>query len=102
MGAMMLREAADKLGTDKKREMLLEHMILSHHGEPEFGAAVRPLFLEAELLSELDLMDARVYQIHEAITPLKEDDFSGRLWALDNRKIYNHGLADNKKDVDLD
>lgn len=66
--------------------MLLEHMILSHHGEPEFGAAVRPLFLEAELLSELDLMDARVYQIHEAITPLKEDDFSGRLWALDNRK----------------
>lgn len=82
--------------------MLLEHMILSHHGEPEFRAAVRPLFLEAELLSELDLMDARVYQIHEAITPLKEDDFSGRLWALDNRKIYNHGLADNKKDVDLD
>ena len=71
MGAMMVREAADKLGTDKKREMLLEHMILSHHGEPEFGAAVRPLFLEAELLSELDLMDARVYQIHEAITPLK-------------------------------
>lgn len=35
MGAMMVREAADKLGTDKKREMLLEHMILSHHGEPE-------------------------------------------------------------------
>ena len=102
MGAMMVREAADKLGTDKKREMLLEHMILSHHGEPEFGAAVRPLFLEAELLSELDLMDARVYQIHEAISPLNEDDFPGRLWALDNRKIYNHGLADNKKDVDLD
>ena len=34
--------------------MLLEHMCLSHHGEPEFGAAVRPMFIEAELLSELD------------------------------------------------
>ena len=42
------------------KSMLLQHMVLSHHGEPDFGAAVRPAFLEAELLSELDLMDAMI------------------------------------------
>ena len=51
MGAMMVKEAGQKLLIDKEKSMLLQHMILSHHGEPEFGAAVRPLFLEAELLS---------------------------------------------------
>lgn len=102
MGAMLIRETAQKLGTPEKKAMLLEHMVLSHHGEPDFGAAVRPQFLEAELLSELDMMDARVYQIHEAVHPLKPDDFSGKLWALDNRKVYNHGLTDPDQKVNLD
>lgn len=102
MGAIMIREAAVELGTPPKKAMLLEHMIISHHGEPEFGAAVRPLFLEAELLSELDSMDARVYQIREAVAPVNEDDFSNKLWALDNRKMYNHGMSDMKTEVNLD
>lgn len=102
MGAMMIRETAIELGTPAKKAMLLEHMIISHHGEPDFGAAVRPLFLEAELLSELDSMDARVYQIKEAVSPINEDDFSNKLWALDNRKMYNHGMSDIKSEVNLD
>ena len=102
MGAIMVRETAVELDTPPKTAMLLEHMLISHHGEPEFGAAVRPLFLEAELLSELDSMDARVYQIHEAINSTSEDGFSNKLWALDNRKMYNHGMSDIKKEVNLD
>lgn len=90
MGAMVISKYAEKLGTDKNVAMLLEHMVLSHHGEPEFGAAVRPSFIEAELLSELDLMDSRVYEMHEAVQATPQGDFSGRLWAMDNRKLYNH------------
>ncbi|MEG2396759.1 MAG: HD domain-containing protein, partial [Oscillospiraceae bacterium] len=71
-GAMMIDECSKKLGIPSDKAMLLEHMVISHHGEPDFGAAVRPMFLEAELLSELDLMDARVYQIVEALNPLDE------------------------------
>ncbi len=98
MGAMVVNEYAKKLGTNQKTAMLLEHMLLSHHGEPDFGAAVRPAFIEAELLSELDLMDSRVYEMHEAVAATEADDFSGKLWAMDNRKIYNHGRTDlNKK-----
>ena len=62
-GAMMIEKAAGDLGTSEQTKLLLQHMVLSHHGEPEFGAAVRPMFIEAELLSELDLMDARIYEL---------------------------------------
>ena len=76
-------------------------MVLSHHGEPEFGAAVRPMFIEAELLSELDLMDSRVYEMREAVMAVNEDEFSGRVWAMDNRKLYNHARTDLKQDTKI-
>lgn len=101
MGAVKVNKYAEKLGIDRKTAMLVEHMILSHHGEPDFGAAVRPMFIEAELLSQLDLMDSRVYEMKEAVAGLNEDDFSARLWALDNRKLYNHNRVDLKEEPKL-
>lgn len=101
MGAMTIEKYAEKLEISKKTAMLIEHMILSHHGEPEFGAAVRPMFIEAEILSELDLMDARVYEMKEAVTATQPDDFSQKLWALDNRKLYNHARKDLDKNPNL-
>ncbi len=101
-GAMMIEEASKALDIPHDKAMLLQHMVLSHHGEPDFGAAVRPAFLEAELLSELDLMDARVYQIAEAISPLQAGAFSNRLWALENRKMYNHARGNMGKKVNLE
>lgn len=101
MGAMMIKRYAQELGINEKTAMLVEHMILSHHGEPEFGAAVRPMFIEAEILSELDLLDSRVFEMREAVSSTKADDFTGRLWALDNRKLYNHGRMDLNEKVKL-
>ena len=100
-GAMIVRKAAEKLGVSQETSMLLEHMILSHHGEPEFGAAVRPMFIEAELLSELDLMDARLYEMREALENTAKGEFTGKMWALDNRKLYNHAREDINKKIDL-
>ncbi len=94
MGAMVIEKYAEKLGISKKTAMLLEHMVLSHHGEPEYGAAVRPMFIEAELLSELDLMDSRVFEMREAVMATNEEEFSGRIWAMENRKLYNHARKD--------
>lgn len=89
-GAMIIADAAEKLGTDREKSILLQHMVISHHGEPEYGAAVRPLFLEAELLSQLDMMDATVYEIMDATSGVKKGEFTGRLWALDDRKFYKN------------
>ena len=90
MGAVKIEEYSKRLGISRKTSVLLQHMILSHHGEPEFGAAVRPMFMEAEILSELDLMDSRIYEMREAVGSVKGGEFSARMWALENRKLYNH------------
>ena len=101
-GAMLVDEAAKELDIPREKAMLVEHMLISHHGEPEFGAAVRPMFIEAELLSELDLMDARVYQMSHAIENLEKDTFSGKLWALDDRKIFNFSEKEKNIKVNLE
>lgn len=101
MGATQIDRYAEKLGIDRRVSVLLQHMVLSHHGEPEFGAAVRPMFIEAEILSEVDLMDARIYEMREAVSETKPNDFSGRLWVLDNRKLFNHTRTDLDKNPKL-
>lgn len=90
MGAMELAELARELGTPQEKALLLEHMLLSHHGEPEFGAAVPPMCAEAELLSCIDRIDSRMEIYAEALPEVPEGGFSQRIFALD-RKIYRHG-----------
>ena len=96
-GAIIVRETAKRCGVSEETSNLIEHMLLSHHGDPEFGAAVRPMFIEAEILSELDMLDARIYEMKEAVEGVNIGEFTGRLWSMDNRKLYNHGKSDLNK-----
>lgn len=102
MGAMMIDRIARENDIDKDTAMLLEHMLISHHGEPEFGAATRPLFLEAEILSELDSLDANIYEIESCLSDVAPREFSNRQWALHDRKFYNHGRKAPDTKVNLD
>ena len=96
-GAITVEKSAEKLGITSDTPMLLSHMLISHHGNPEYGAAVLPQFLEAELLSQLDFMDASVFEICEATDSVKPGETTGRIFGLDNRKLYNHGRIKNSK-----
>lgn len=89
LGAEAVAKAAEKLGIPEEKSILLQHMILSHHGEPEFGAAVRPMCIESELLSYLDLIDSRMEIYTETMEELPVGTFSGKIFALDKR-IYHH------------
>ncbi len=100
-GAMMIRAVAVRLEIKSEVPLLLEHMVLSHHGEPDFGAAVRPAFIEAEMLSQLDMLDARMYEMKEATFGANSGEFTGKLWSMDNRKLYNHGREDWEKETKL-
>lgn len=91
MGAEDVGRKCDELGVSEEKKFLLQHMLISHHGKFEFGAAVRPAFIEAEVLSQLDLFDANMYEMAEAVGGVKAGEFTGRLWMLDNRRLYNHG-----------
>ena len=102
MGAMKIEQKAQELGIPSEKAMLLEHMVISHHGQPDFGSAIRPMFLEAEILSQLDTLDATIYEITSAVGEVKEGEFTGRMWALDNRKLFNHGRKESSPKAILD
>ena len=89
MGAQEVAAVAKELGVPEEKSVLLQHMILSHHGEPEFGAAVRPMCAESELLSLIDQIDSRMEIYREALADLTPGRFSQRIFALD-KKIYAH------------
>ncbi len=88
IGMSIVREAAEKLNIKSEVPMLLEHMILSHHGKLEFGAAVLPSTKEALLLSMIDDMDAKMMMLEKAYENVKEGEYTERLFALDNRAFY--------------
>lgn len=92
-GAIAVEQACLQLEIPEETRILVQHMLLSHHGEPEYGAAVRTKFAEAELLAQLDMLDARVYEFMQAQEGTNPGEYSARQWALDNRKIYNHGRS---------
>ncbi len=100
-GAMYVEKAADELGLEGEEITLLEHIIISHHGVPEFGAAVRPMFLEAIVLSMLDNLDATIWEVNTATDKVDVGSFTDRQWALDNRKLFNHGLSSTKHAVNF-
>ena len=89
MGAGEVAEVCRRLGVPEKKEVLLTHMLLSHHGDPELGAAVRPMCAEAELLSLIDMIDSRMEIYEENLRNVAPDSFSGRIFALEKR-IYRH------------
>ncbi len=89
MGAQEVAAVAAELSVPEEKSVLLQHMILSHHGEPEFGAAVRPMCAESELLSLIDQIDSRMEIYRETLAELAPGRFSGKIFALD-KKIYRH------------
>ena len=90
MGAQEVSEVCWDLEIPEEKSVLLQHLLLSHHGKPEYGAAVVPLCAEAELLSLIDAIDSRmeIYRENLENTPLGQ--FSDRIFALDGRRAYHH------------
>ncbi len=86
-----LLQIGQRLGLEDSEElMVLRHMVLSHHGQFEFGSPVRPETLEAEMLNLIDNIDARVNTISKALDEIKEGEFTPRIMALENRIFYKH------------
>lgn len=92
-GIKELEVIGRQLEIDSRKMMLLQHIILSHHFEPEYGSPVKPMFPEAEMVHYIDTIDARMYDMKKLVTETKVGEFSERLWSIDNRRIYNHGLG---------
>ena len=83
-----IRKAADELKITSEIPLLLEHMVLSHHGQQEFGSPVMPLTKEALLLSLIDNLDSKMVVVNKAIAEVEPGNFSNKVFPLDNRSFY--------------
>lgn len=87
-GVTMIAEAAKETGLNPEKALVLEHLILSHHYEPEFGSPKKPMLPEGEILHYLDTLDASLYDMKKAYESTEPGCFSEKIWALDNRSVY--------------
>lgn len=91
LGVSMVEKAAAEISLPLETAMLVSHMILSHHSVPEFGSPKPPMFPEAEIVSQIDMLDARMYEMFDALSSVGTSEFTERQWALENRQLYRHG-----------
>jgi 3'-5' exoribonuclease len=70
------------------------HIIISHHGQREWGSPVLPATREAQVFHQLDMIDSRMAIATEALAaqPVDADGFTGKIYALDTA-LWNGGKA---------
>lgn len=88
MGAVSLGARCKELGIGEEKTIMMQHMAISHHYEPDFGSPKKPLFPEAEMLHYLDVTDAKMFDMEDAIRNVEPGGFSDKVFTLDNRKVY--------------
>lgn len=87
-GVKVIDRLAIELHISDEKAIMLEHMMISHHYEADYGSPKKPLFPEAEILHYIDMIDARMYDMNEALMPTEPGEFSERVWTLENRRLY--------------
>ena len=88
-GVLMVEEKAKQIdGFPKTLLDLLRHLILSHHGEYEWGSPKLPMTVEALVLHYLDNIDAKIHAFNKAIT---NDKDSSNNWTGYN-KMFDRRL----------
>ena len=88
-----IRRAAEGLKITSEVPLLLEHMVLSHHGQPDFGSPVLPMTREALLLSMIDNLDSKMVIVEKALENVNPGEFSQKIFPLDGRMIYKGRLS---------
>ncbi|MDZ5470198.1 3'-5' exoribonuclease YhaM [Bacillus sp. 31A1R] len=81
-------KAADELGISGEEVMILQHIVLSHHGKAEWGSPKPPLIKEAEILHYIDNLDAKMNMLDRALERVKPGEYTERVFALDQRSFY--------------
>ncbi len=87
-----IRRVASELNIKGEVPVLLEHMVLSHHGKQEFGSPVLPMTKEALILSTVDDLDAKMNILDKAYENVLEGEFTANIKAMDGRSFYKPHL----------
>lgn len=83
IGIKMLARFVDRIPDfPKELEMILTHILASHHGNLEYGSPIVPKVPEAILIHFADEMDAKLSAALEAIENVENDSWSERVGIL--------------------
>jgi len=93
LGYQLVRKGALKARLDPERTERLEHIILSHQGKLEWGAAALAATPEAVFVSMVDNLDAKMGTVQRALRNGSEaDEFTEKLLGLDGQVLLLNPL----------
>ncbi len=78
LGLEVLQQVANKINIAKVKLLQLEHIVLSHHGEYEFGSPVLPKTVEAYVVHALENMDSKLSRFRTINEKQKNGD---KMWS---------------------
>ncbi len=92
IGAMIVNRKCRELGLNDEKTDLLTHIILSHHGVPEYGSPVLPKTSDAFLVHLADDADAKINILEQYLDQTKPGEFTIRIPWMDGIEVYNPDL----------
>lgn len=123
LGQDIIREAANELGyfaydslpeeekANKESEafhkkevaVIFEHILISHHSQPEFGSSIRPLTRESQIIAMIDDIDAKMMILDKAYEGVPKGDYTSKIFSMDGRYFYKPMYTENEdKNFGLD
>lgn len=80
----------------KEIAVIFEHILLSHHGIPDYGSAIRPLTRESQIISMIDDIDAKMMILQKAYEGVENGDYTGKIFSMDSRYFYKPMYTENE------
>lgn len=90
MGSNIVEQVAQELDIHTEEVLLLQHMVLSHHGRKEWGSPQRPQIPEAEALHFIDNLDSKFESLRLEFENVETKEWTKRIPVLDGRSFYKH------------
>ena len=89
IGVNELYNVASSMGYSESEEITnLAHIILSHHGQMEYGSPKEPQTPEAALIHFLDHSDSKLAAIEKEIRKINKGEYTTPVFAFDRRIFY--------------
>ena len=77
------------LGLEKTEEaLLLEHIVISHHGQAAFGACKKPQTAEAAAIWYIDTIDSKFRVLGKELEKIEAGEFTDTIGVMDKTKFY--------------
>lgn len=89
IGANEINQAALHFDYQKEDAYLaLMHIMLSHHGQLEYGSPKEPMIPEALLIHYLDLNDSKLAALEKEVNKTKPGNYTNPVVTLDRKTFY--------------